>query len=486
MSDFKRILDSVHGYINVPKVYCDNIIDTVYFQRLRRIEQTSGRSLFPSARHDRFIHSLGVFSLGQKIVDSIKRRYAEPFTDHDSRVYDSYVIACLLHDVCHSPFSHTFETFYGMGNDLRGLLESALNDSSFKSDWDACFSNAAPHEIMSALLVVRVYKAWIESCTDADVQMIARMIIGCKYVVDKEHKSFENAFIDLIHGDIIDADGLDYACRDAWASGYCTSKIDVDRLIDSISIAKDEDGQYMVCYTAKALNEIEAVLNVKSFQQTNVITHHTVVYEQHLLVKAMESAALFHIEGRENIEDENERLSALKQLCCIDSFYNPMKLKSSKVNLLYPMDDDFVSLMKYIPKDRYVKQWFSRQYEMKPLWKSKADFFHLFPMLIGKKFGEKNWLFSDECRKYISEQFGIDSTSIWIRPATSKDKRSLASKVHLYVNGKIHLYTDLFKGDKNSFVPEQIPFSYIYIPKDKDMNEVLGKLNDKVVEFFFG
>lgn len=203
---------------------------------------------------------------------------------------------------------------------------------------------------MSALLVVKEYKAWIGKSTDADVQLIARMIVGCKYVADKEHKSFENAFIDLIHGDIIDADGLDYACRDAWASGYCTSKIDVDRLIDSISIAKDENGQFIVCYTAKALNEIEAVLNVKSFQQTNVITHHTVVYEQHLLVKAVESAALFHIEGRKNVEDENKRLSALKQLCCIDSFYSPMKLMSSKVNLLYPMDDDFVSLMKYIPR----------------------------------------------------------------------------------------------------------------------------------------
>ena len=69
-------------------------------------------------------------------------------------------------------------------------------------------------------------------------------------------------------------------------------------------------------------------------------------------------------------------------------------------------------------------------------------------------------LFSDGCRKYISEQFGIDATSIWVRPDTSKDKRSLASKVHLYVNGKIHLYTDLFKGDKYSFIPEQIPISY--------------------------
>lgn len=64
------------------------------------------------------------------------------------------------------------------------------------------------------------------------------MIIGCKFIQSYQTKSFENSFIDLIHGDIIDADGLDYACRDAWASGYCTNNIDVDRLIDSIHIEK--------------------------------------------------------------------------------------------------------------------------------------------------------------------------------------------------------------------------------------------------------
>ena len=338
---------------------------------------------------------------------------------------------------------------------------------------------------MSALLVVKEFRSWIETEAHADIKLIVRMIIGCKYMTNKKHKSFENAFIDLIHGDIIDADGLDYACRDAWASGYCTSKIDVDRLIDSISIEKDEEGQFLICYTAKALNEIEAVLNVKSFQQTNVITHHTVVYEQYLLVKAMESAALFHIDGKENVEDANERTSALKKLCNFESFEHPIQLQNSKVNLVYPMDDDFVSLMKYIPNDKYVKQWLSRQYNLKPLWKSKAEFFHLFPMLIDKKYTDKNWLFSDACQKYISEEFGIASSSIWIIPATSKYKGNLASKVHLYVNGKIHLYTDLFKGDKNSFIPNQLPFSYIYVPKESDVNVIVAKLNEKIKSFIF-
>lgn len=56
-SNVKLFKDTVHGYIRIPKRYCDLLIDTPHFQRLRRIEQTSIRSLYPCARHDRFAHS---------------------------------------------------------------------------------------------------------------------------------------------------------------------------------------------------------------------------------------------------------------------------------------------------------------------------------------------------------------------------------------------------------------------------------------------
>lgn len=486
MTEYKRILDSVHGYINIPCLYCDNIIDTIYFQRLRRIEQTSGRSLFPSAHHDRFIHSLGVYHLGQKIVDSIKRRYkGKQFTDYDDVVYESYILACLLHDVCHSPFSHTFENFYEKGNDLRGILIEAMKNDEFTSDWNSCFENCAPHEIMSAYLTLQVFSDWITNNTKANIQLIVRMIIGCKFIQSYQTKSFENSFIDLIHGDIIDADGLDYACRDAWASGYCTNNIDVDRLIDSIHIEKNAENLYTVCYTTKAQNEIEAVLNVKSFQQINVITHHTVVYEQALLIKAMESAALFHCMGIKDNEDEEIRTKALCKLCNINSFFTSIKFDHSSASIIYPMDDDFVSLMKYIPDDRYVKQWISRKYELKALWKSKADFLNMFDILIDKKYTKNNWLFSDYAKKFICETFELDLSSVWILPATSKYKLNLASKVNLFIDGKILPYTELFKNDKNSFTPDLQPFSYIYVPQSCDTDLIIRKLEEQVKLYFF-
>ena len=57
----KIIQDTIHGYITIPSDYCNKIIDTALFQRLRRIEQTSIRSVYPCAHHERFVQSLGTY-----------------------------------------------------------------------------------------------------------------------------------------------------------------------------------------------------------------------------------------------------------------------------------------------------------------------------------------------------------------------------------------------------------------------------------------
>ena len=62
-NETKRFKDPLYNYIVVDADICSSIIDSKYFQRLRRIEQTSMRCLYPSARHDRFIHSLGTYHL---------------------------------------------------------------------------------------------------------------------------------------------------------------------------------------------------------------------------------------------------------------------------------------------------------------------------------------------------------------------------------------------------------------------------------------
>ena len=105
MSGVKRFRDPVHGYITVPTVYCEKFIDCELFQRLRRIEQTSMRVLFPAAHHDRFAHSLGVYHLGKIAFDNLSKNSDSTYNLEQFR--STFEIACLLHDCAHAPFSHS-------------------------------------------------------------------------------------------------------------------------------------------------------------------------------------------------------------------------------------------------------------------------------------------------------------------------------------------------------------------------------------------
>lgn len=485
---YKRILDSVHGYIKIKEQLVDNFIDTVYFQRMRRIEQTSTRSLFPSARHDRFIHSLGVYHLGHMIIESLKNtdEFAS-FPINKGVVFRSYELACLLHDIGHSPFSHTFEEYFdNEDHNLSEMLEREINSEVYHNDSLSYLKEAAPHEKMSAYLCLKVFKDAIK-IYKADIELVVRMIIGCKFK-DNDNKSFENAFIDLIHGEIIDADGLDYVIRDSWASGYSTNRVDTERLISSIRVHKNEDNNWMVCYSPKALNEIEAVLSVKTYQQKNVITHHTVVFEQNLLVKAMESAALYHF-CIDPTEDELIRENALEKLCNVDAYISSVILEKHNIPFLYPEDDDFVSLMKYVKDDKYVKQWLSRQYEYVPLWKSTADFFSIFKELHHYEYTSNCWLFSNKCKDFISHETGVQLHDIWILSGTGIDKGIKASKVNFLIDNKIVPYRDIYSNDKNTFEPKTKPFFYIYVPKlltEEKRKDLILKLQEQVKERIFG
>ena len=457
----KRILDTVHGYIMVSDELVKNIIDTSAFQRLRRIEQTSIRSVYPSARHDRFIHSLGVYHIGSLIVDHLRKEeeandYWGETANNMSVIYNSYLVACLLHDVGHAPFSHTFEDYYGQKKDLARNLADEVNSDNFTSDLEQVRALDDPnfHEYVSAYIAHYEFGEAI-SRLYLDPEFIVRMITGIFYVADKDNHQIHNCFISLLHGKVIDADRLDYACRDVWASGYSTSSIDLRRLISALHIKRNDEKDYVVCFEANSLNEIEGVLNVKDFQMRYVINHHVVNHEQWLLRQAAEKLALNLFPNEENGYD------ALGKIININALTDVIRIYDDHLKIHNLSDDDLVFLMKQFDDNEYYKQWSSRQYNHVALWKSPNEFYHFFPSINRTK-SLKHKDFKTFVKQFISNECKIDIDDILITEAKFKPRAKMDS-LYIIISQDIVRYTDLYP-NKNE-VNEDILFYYVFIPK---------------------
>lgn len=482
----KRILDSVHGTINVDKKYFTTIIDTRAFQRLRRIEQTSVRSVFPSARHDRFIHSIGVFHIGslmaqQLLEEAQSNEFYGIKEDMFRQIIESYKIACLLHDIGHSPYSHTFERYFGnkqdLANELCKLRPTIKNDLSKK------IFTPNEHEYVSAYIVIKDFSQQVLQL-GGDVELVARMIIGCKYLNTDDISAIKNCFISLLNGCVVDADRLDYACRDVWASGYATSSIDVTRLISAIHIHKEgTKDQYCVCFGSNVLNEIESVINVKDFQVNYVLNHHTVIYEQHLLTHAVEQMAkkvtrLKVSQLATPALDTEKGTSALSKILTIDALRKKgtqIILPSKKsLTIRYITDDDLMFLTK-LYGDQYYEEWASRNYSKFALWKTRDEFYYYFPCF---KRGNK---FDTDVKKCIYRALKNDFNrqDIWLIPAYYKPKASL-NDVKILIQNHVVSYTDLYRTPQYAADGD---FYYLYLPKPKSYTEeTLKKYKDVLLK----
>src|SRR5712691_857133 len=113
----QRVRDPVHGLIVFSHEGEDAgrdqaawaLLNTPEFQRLRRIRQLGLSEItFPGATHTRFSHSMGVFHTARMLVGILKK-LLKPAEFSRPRA-DRAVLAALLHDLGHGPFSHTFES----------------------------------------------------------------------------------------------------------------------------------------------------------------------------------------------------------------------------------------------------------------------------------------------------------------------------------------------------------------------------------------
>ena len=482
MAKTKRILDSVHGTIFVEREFF-NLIDTPAFQRLRRVEQTSTRSIFPSARHDRFVHSLGVFHIGSEIVKHLKNEIKkfEIYKEEDFKlIFKAYKTACLLHDVGHSPFSHTFEKYFGKKEKLCENLANELSSDDFSIDVWKEIDNAKEnsgilpkeHECTSAILCCRdVLKSHIKRISRVEdssfLEMVVRMITGIRYSENIGINSIRNCFIDLLHGEV-DADRIDYACRDTWAAGYSTTKVDARSLISCIHINKNPQIQdaYCVCFDKRGLAEIENMYGVKNFQKRHVFCHHTVVYEQYLFEKAVVEMAKRKYDG-----DDEEAMH---------NIFNVNSLTENKEGEYHFLcDDDIIHLLKADSNNAYYKEWNSHKYIKIPLWKSVEEFLQLFPFAKGKLheikgFEEKMEKSIDKILKdYKFSKIDDEYEKIYIKGSMIDINNNL-SHIKVLMNNHIVDY-DTIDSMGESIPIKELYFYYVYValpPKNQDGNKI--------------
>lgn len=243
------------------------LLNTREVQRLRRIRQLGVSELiYPSATHTRFAHSVGVFHLARRLIQIVKREIdegrvqGEQFDEHRANVA---LMAALLHDIGHGPFSHAFEEAR-KSIALRHLGKEAGKIKKHEG-FTADLILAQDSQISSILETVDVSADEVAS------------LIRSENPVDMYHAVVSSSF---------DADRLDYLQRDRYMTGTGSGAIDIDWLLDNVRVAEidvspPEEGSnqgiytYSFCLGHKARDAAEDFLLARYRLYANVYLHKT-------------------------------------------------------------------------------------------------------------------------------------------------------------------------------------------------------------------
>lgn len=257
---FHVIKDPVHGtmqFTSIEDAWVKPFIDSPHFQRLRHIKQLGmGDFIFPGAVHSRFNHCLGCCYVASQIAHKIG------LPNEDRQLV---MIACLLHDIGHGPFSHAFE---GIFHGKRILHE----------DWTPYF------------LADYRTDAFFESYNRTNPQyhlntekfnLIANMIM---------HRPIEKRVLADIVSSQLDADRLDYLLRDGHFCGVRYGEFDFRWMLHCMTIVKGKEGERLGI-THKGIGVVEHYLMARRLMTRNMYHSQKKLALEFFLVKLLANLA---------------------------------------------------------------------------------------------------------------------------------------------------------------------------------------------------
>ena len=248
MKSQKIINDPVYGFITIPSELIFAIIDHPYFQRLRRIRQLGLTDfVYPGALHTRFHHALGAMHLMSITLDNLRIKGTE-ITEEE---YEAALLAILLHDIGHGPFSHALE--YSL---LRGI----------------------PHEELSLLTIELLNEEFGGQLT------LALQIFKNQY---------PKKFFHQLVSSQLDIDRLDYLQRDCFFTGVSEGTIGADRIIKMMAVKDDQ-----LVIEEKGIYSIENFLSARRLMYWQVYLHKTTVSAEKMLINLIQRAKKLAQDGR--------------------------------------------------------------------------------------------------------------------------------------------------------------------------------------------
>ncbi len=232
--------DPIYGFISIPDEFIFDLIEHPFFQRLRRIAQLGTTSLvYPGALHTRFHHVLGAMHLMTNAISTIRRKGHEITSDEERAV----LIAILLHDIGHGPFSHALE-------------------------YDIV--NGVSHEDISSFFIERLSKEF-----DGELDL-ALLIFQNKY---------NKPFLHQLVSSQLDMDRLDYLNRDSFYTGVSEGIIGSERIIEMLNV---HEGNLVL--EEKGIYSVEKFIVARRLMYWQVYLHKTVVAGEFMLIHILRRA----------------------------------------------------------------------------------------------------------------------------------------------------------------------------------------------------